>query len=109
MECKKCGAPTVEGAIYCGYCGARVDGKKECCSCGQLVNEEFAFCIYCGTRIDGKKVCSNCATVHEGNFCPACGTESVTQKTAKKAQSAKQTNVKTMFSKIFPLDLLNPV
>ena len=73
VVCKKCGAPVVEGATYCGYCGTRVDGKKECGACGKLNDENFSFCIYCGARIDGKAVCANCGTAHEGSFCPSCG------------------------------------
>ena len=68
MNCKQCGAPAVEGATYCGYCGARVDGKKSCHACGKLNDERFAFCIYCGTRIDGKTACKNCGTAHDGAF-----------------------------------------
>ena len=73
MNCKKCGMPTVEGGTYCGYCGARVDGKKACHACGQLNEEHFSFCVGCGTRIDGKTACPNCGTAFEGSFCPTCG------------------------------------
>ena len=36
MNCSKCGTLVEESAIYCGTCGARVDGKKSCPTCGHL-------------------------------------------------------------------------
>lgn len=72
MVCKKCGSSTEENAVFCGVCGARVDGKKPCGACGYLNVDTNAFCVQCGSRIDGKKVCS-CGTAYEGNFCPSCG------------------------------------
>ncbi len=73
MICKKCGAEAVDGAIFCGSCGARLDEKKECIFCGKLNDERTAYCVYCGKRIDGKNVCSACGVAYEGNFCPSCG------------------------------------
>ena len=73
MVCKKCGAESPEGAIYCGGCGARLDGKKPCTSCKQLNDENSAYCVFCGARIDGKRVCAHCGTAYEGKFCPSCG------------------------------------
>lgn len=72
MDCKKCGAPAIEGAIFCGACGARLDGKKTCSFCDQLNDENNAYCVFCGARIDGKTVCS-CGTAYSGAFCPQCG------------------------------------
>lgn len=74
MECKKCGASTVEGASFCGKCGARIDGKRPCKACGKLNDEAYDFCVYCGARIDGKTVCASCGNAHAENFCPFCGT-----------------------------------
>ena len=74
MECKKCGAAAVEGASFCGKCGARLDGKIPCKACGKLNLEEHDFCVYCGTRIDGKAVCAVCGNAHGESFCPYCGT-----------------------------------
>lgn len=73
MVCKKCGAETLDGALFCGSCGTRLDGKKPCVACNKLNDENNAYCIYCGTRIDGKKVCVSCGTAYEGKFCPNCG------------------------------------
>ncbi|MBQ8343163.1 MAG: zinc ribbon domain-containing protein [Clostridia bacterium] len=73
MDCKKCGTPAVEGAVYCHNCGERIDGKKPCPTCGKLNVQEYKFCIYCGERIDGKTVCKTCGTEHEGRYCSQCG------------------------------------
>ncbi len=81
MQCKKCGKESVEGAAFCGYCGARVDGKLSCGKCGGLNDEGMAYCVHCGTRIDGKTVCANCGNVCEGNFCPICGKAQTSERT----------------------------
>ena len=73
MVCKKCGAETLDGALFCGSCGTRLDGKKPCTACKQLNDENNAYCVFCGARIDGKRVCAHCGTAYEGKFCPGCG------------------------------------
>ncbi|MBE7068751.1 MAG: zinc ribbon domain-containing protein [Clostridiales bacterium] len=73
MVCKKCGAESPDNAVFCGTCGARLDGKKPCSSCKQLNDENSAYCVFCGARIDGKRVCARCGTAYEGKFCPSCG------------------------------------
>ena len=73
MVCKKCGAETLDGALFCGSCGTRLDGKKPCVACNKLNDENSAYCVFCGARIDGKKVCTSCGTAYEGKFCPTCG------------------------------------
>ncbi len=77
MECKKCGTPSVDGAVFCSNCGARLDNKKPCPACGKIIEETAAFCIYCGKRLDGKNACSACGEVFEGKFCPKCGKAAV--------------------------------
>lgn len=74
MECKNCGTPCPDEAVYCGKCGNRLDGKKPCSACGKLVDGQSTYCIYCGNRLDGKNVCKKCGEAYEGQFCPACGT-----------------------------------
>lgn len=73
MVCKKCGAESAENAVFCGMCGARVDGKIVCKTCGALNDEKYAFCAQCGTRIDGKTTCRNCGQAYQGQYCPTCG------------------------------------
>ncbi len=87
MDCKKCGTPAVDGAVYCHNCGERVDGKKACPICGDLNEQEYKYCIYCGARIDGKAVCKTCGAEHEGTFCPQCGEKSAQTKPSKKCNA----------------------
>ena len=89
MECKKCGRITVDGATFCGYCGARVDGRKPCKSCGNLNEEDFLFCVHCGEPMDNKTLCGNCGVPYEGNFCPACGTAAKKVKPQEKKAARK--------------------
>ncbi len=51
MTCRKCGVENPESAVFCGACGARLDGKKPCPSCGQLNEEAFSFCMFCGAKM----------------------------------------------------------
>ena len=51
MECKFCGRELKDDAVYCFYCGKRLDGKKPCPSCKALLPEDATFCDKCGTRI----------------------------------------------------------
>ncbi len=92
MECKKCGAVTIEGATFCGRCGARIDGKIVCPACERLNEEESVYCVYCGTRIDGKAICEKCGTAHDGAFCPNCGkaSEEKVMPVAKKLEKATE-------------------
>ena len=94
MDCKKCGTPAVDGAVYCHNCGERVDGKKSCPICGDLNEQEYKYCIYCGARIDGKSVCKTCGVEHDGTFCPQCGEKSAQTKPSKKCK-AKVHNLDT--------------
>ncbi len=96
MECKKCGAPAVEGASFCGKCGERLDGKIACKACGKLNLEEHDFCVYCGARIDGKTVCATCGNVHGESFCPYCGTAAKPAQAEKPARTANKAGFKTV-------------
>lgn len=96
MECKKCGAPAIEGASFCGKCGARLDGKIACKACGKLNLEEHDFCVYCGARIDGKTVCATCGNAHGESFCPYCGTAAKPAQAEKPAQTANKAGFKTV-------------
>ena len=75
MNCNKCNRTIPDGSTYCGYCGARVDGKNTCPKCGSLNDEQFVFCTTCGARIDGKIKCTCGEYVDPSlNYCNHCGT-----------------------------------
>ena len=93
MDCKNCGTPAVENAVYCHNCGGRVDGKKPCPSCGNLNEQGHKYCIYCGARVDGKTICKGCGAEHDGGFCPNCGTQSGRGKPAKRLAKNSTTTV----------------
>ncbi len=48
MNCPICGKENPNDAVFCKYCGRRVDGKKQCRACGKLIDADAAFCNYCG-------------------------------------------------------------
>lgn len=88
--CPSCGKVIQEDSVYCNYCGAKVDGnsdsslndesikdKNTCPSCGNEVQDDAIYCNYCGARLDGKNLCASCGELFEGNFCPKCGTRTV--------------------------------
>ncbi len=108
MQCKKCGQEVQDGAIFCGGCGARVDGKAPCKKCGALNDENSAYCLTCGARVDGKTVCAQCGNAYKGNFCPSCGatkwgkavkTEVPTDAPAKKKEEITMTKGQAVFKK----------
>lgn len=53
MNCKSCGKENAENAVFCKYCGKRVDGTKICPVCKNQIDEDSEFCIHCGARADG--------------------------------------------------------
>ena len=98
MNCKKCGLPVVNGAVFCSNCGARVDGNKVCPSCKNTIPDSSIFCACCGARVDGKTICSNCGKEIVGDFCSYCGTSA-------------NINVKTVYQnkKSFILNLISSI
>ncbi len=90
MECKNCKTVNADDSVYCKNCGTRLDGKKNCPSCGSVIDEDSIYCNACGARVDGKVVCKTCGTVHEGAYCPQCGskTQAVGAKAERRANSA---------------------
>ena len=56
--CDGCGEPLSEGARFCGFCGAPVEGRRtatRCAECGRESSPGARFCGGCGARIDGDK------------------------------------------------------
>lgn len=103
MECKNCKTVNSDDAVFCKNCGTRLDGKKNCPSCGAVIDEDSVYCNACGARVDGKVVCKTCGTVHEGAYCPQCGskTQAVGVKTERHANGA------TAKAAIKPSQILN--
>ena len=57
FRCRECGARCIHvGDLYCGECGAPVNGKRTCPQCSReewiawLSDHEFA-CAYCGEHV----------------------------------------------------------
>ncbi|MDE7330129.1 MAG: zinc ribbon domain-containing protein, partial [Clostridia bacterium] len=48
MICNQCGKDNTEDAVFCKYCGKRIDGMTVCPSCQKLIEDDSEFCIYCG-------------------------------------------------------------
>lgn len=65
--CKKCGAVLLEGTVFCGKCGTRVDEplKTLCPNCKTELAPNTVFCGKCGTKVDSAPVRSpNPASSH---------------------------------------------
>src|SRR5277367_5008201 len=48
-DCTKCGQPLIDGATFCGQCGAAV---KHCPKCGQMLKDGAHFCAECGAAVN---------------------------------------------------------
>ncbi len=53
MKCKVCGNELIDGAKFCGDCGAKieVEAHKVCVACGTPNKSGSAFCPSCGARM----------------------------------------------------------
>ena len=76
MICRTCETENPENAKFCKNCGCQLSGEITCTACGQANPVDALFCTECGKRLTGNHTCSNCHTVHDGAFCPNCGTPS---------------------------------
>lgn len=65
MKCSECGADLVDGAKFCGECGAKVKVPIVCPECSKELSEGTKFCPECGCRIAGEKVVSGKVTEGE--------------------------------------------
>jgi len=50
--------------------------RRPCLNCGKLIPTDAVFCNYCGDRVNKKATCVNCKTelVPGSLFCHVCGT-----------------------------------
>ena len=49
--CTDCGAPLVEGAMFCAQCGKRQETAPVCAGCGRQLDAGQRFCPFCGTKV----------------------------------------------------------
>lgn len=54
MKCVKCGKEVADGALFCAFCGSKMEKEKHvqfCVNCGAQVADGAAFCQACGSSI----------------------------------------------------------
>ena len=51
-KCKECGSEIVEGAKFCGECGAKVPVQNKCPTCGVICLIGAKFCAECGHQLE---------------------------------------------------------
>ncbi|MCI8517896.1 MAG: zinc ribbon domain-containing protein [Hungatella sp.] len=72
MKCPKCGAEMMDGAVFCGDCGARMDGGGAQVSAAPVT--ESPAVEYDETEADTSGAVEAAGAVQEGSvFCPNCG------------------------------------
>lgn len=55
MECNACGKAVDGEAVFCGFCGNKIEKKekiKKCENCDNLLEDEASFCQICGTKVN---------------------------------------------------------
>lgn len=57
MLCSKCGKTILDGAMFCPYCGKKVEKERICAQCGTKLLPNAAFCHMCGTGIPPFQPC----------------------------------------------------
>ena len=52
-RCPQCGRIAEEDAVFCKYCGCRIQtlSEKNCVKCGFPLEKDAIFCTNCGTKI----------------------------------------------------------
>ncbi len=93
MKCSSCGASSLDGSLFCKYCGSQYDASTNspdvCPKCRVIVEKEMEFCGKCGA--DLQKTCPGCFDKirwhHE--HCPKCGI-SIKKKEAELAAEAER-------------------
>lgn len=50
MKCKYCYSEIEEDALFCPYCGKKVETIAKCVKCGETLDDDSAFCPYCGAN-----------------------------------------------------------
>lgn len=93
MICTNCGEKTMDGAMFCPYCGTKLEVRKKCVKCGADIVEGASFCLMCGESVVAE------ASANKANAASA----SKMQKSVARAQksqttSARKYNVQNAFS-----------
>lgn len=81
MLCSNCGKTIVGGAMFCPYCGEKVEKEKVCAQCGAKLLPGAAFCHMCGTRISPFQPCGTSNTGSINSFAETMNAESGSEKT----------------------------
>ncbi len=51
MVCRKCNGVNDDDALFCKYCGTKLNEENICPSCNQKNDVDATFCKYCGTKL----------------------------------------------------------
>ena len=57
MLCSKCGKTILDGAMFCPYCGKKIEKEITCPQCGTKLLPDALFCHTCGTGIPVLQTC----------------------------------------------------
>ncbi len=73
VRCASCGAPRLEGARQCSFCGSDFTLREQdldtvCPNCLARVSDQAQFCHHCGTSLVPEEVIGEATTLE----CPAC-------------------------------------
>ncbi len=52
MVCRKCNGVNDDDALFCKYCGTKLNEENICHSCNQKNDDDATFCKYCGTKLN---------------------------------------------------------
>lgn len=114
MKCVKCGKEVPDGALFCAFCGSKMESEKNvqfCVNCGAQVEDGAAFCQSCGSSIkkaddvvavkttESKKLSYGVIMVSSGN--------TISVVNAIKEHMGLSLSVATKLAKKLPLTLKN--
>lgn len=76
VRCSACGAPRLEGAAACSFCGSQFTLREQdlntlCPHCLARVSDHGLYCHFCGTKIAPEAWSDSAASLD----CPLCGPE----------------------------------
>ncbi len=100
MKCSNCGKLIPEEALFCPFCGQKVEKVKKCKVCGYELKEDFAFCPKCGSKTNGTLTCRECGKElkEDESFCSVCGTQVNKSSDTKKVNKSQKTSANISLS-----------